>query len=391
METDLKRTWAEIDLDALAHNFETLRAHLPAGTKMLAVIKADGYGHGAVRLAEVLKEHDAAYFAVANADEAEQLRKGGVTLPILILGFTPPDQAKRLLQFDITQCVPDIETARAYRDALKGEKKKLKIHVKLDTGMSRLGFRCDDARFDESLSEIREMLSFDCFEAEGIFTHFSVSDEEGASDHDYTNLQHDRFVRMYEAVEEQTGHVFSLHHCANSGAIAQYPQFAHDMARCGIILYGAGDLAAPAGCRPVMTLKSAVASVKEYGPETCVSYGRTYVTKDVSRIAVLPVGYADGLFRSLSGKLIVKTPYGDAPQVGRVCMDMCMIDVTAYPEIRIGDEVTVFGAENTVTELAKQCGTISYELLCAVSKRVPRLYYRDGNCIARDLTILAGM
>ena len=378
METPLKRTWAEIDLDALAHNFNIIRRQVGPEPKLLGVVKADAYGHGAVRVAKKLEQLGASYLAVSNIEEAEELRDGGVTLPILMLGFTPADQAERIARLDMTQCVPDLEIARAYDEAASRIGKKLKIHVKLDTGMGRLGFQCDDAHFDASLRDILEVVKLEHLDVEGVFTHFAVSDEDAPEHVAFTKTQHERFVRMIDAVESAGAFKFRLHHCCNAGGIASYPEWASDMVRCGIILYGTGELAERLGMKPVMTLKTTVSTVKDFDPETSVSYGRTYFTDKPSRIAVLPIGYADGLHRALSNKLTVRTPCGDARQVGRICMDMCMIDATGLPELKSGDEVEVYGEHMLCETAAKQCGTISYELLCAVSKRVPRYYFENG-------------
>ena len=388
MESSLKRTWAEINLDNLTHNFETIRRQVGPEAKLLGVVKADAYGHGALRVAKHLQKIGAGYLAISNVDEAEELRLGGVTLPILMLGFTPADQAARILRLDMTQGLPNLDIARAYDAAAAEAGKKMKVHIKLDTGMGRLGFQCDDAHFEQSLHDILEVLKLKHLDVEGVFTHFCVSDEDAPEHVDFTRVQHDRFVRMIEAVEKQGNFQFRLHHCCNAGGIATYPEWAWDMVRCGIILYGTGDLAERMGMKPVMTLKTVVSTIKDFTPDTSVSYGRTFFTKKPSRIAVLPIGYADGLFRSLSNKLVVRTPYGEAHQVGRICMDMCMIDVTDLPEIKVGDEIEVFGEHMLCETAAKQCGTISYELLCAVSKRVPRYYYLGGKCVDHNLQLL---
>ena len=388
MESTLRRTWAEINLDNLTHNFETIRRAVGPEAKLLGVVKADAYGHGAVRVAKHLQKLGAAYLAVSNIDECEELRKNGVTLPILMLGFTPADQAGRILENDMTQAVQSYEIAKAFSDAAVELGKKMKVHVKLDTGMGRLGFQCDESHFDKSLHDILALLKLPGLDVEGVFTHFCVSDEDAPECVDFTKIQHERFVRMIEAAETQGGFKFRLHHCCNAGGIASYPEWAWDMVRCGIILYGTGELAERMGMKPVMTLKTAVATIKDFAPETSISYGRTYFTDKPSRIAVLPIGYADGLHRALSNKMEVLTPYGKAKQVGRICMDMCMIDVTDLPRLKTGDEVEIFGEHIPCEADAKLCGTISYELLCAVSKRVPRCYYLGGKCIDRNLQLL---
>ena len=388
MESTLKRTWAEISLDNLTHNFETIRRQVGPKAKLLGVVKADAYGHGAVRVAKHLERLGAGYLAVSNLDECEELRVNGITLPILMLGFTPADQAGRILKNDMTQAVPNLAIAEAYSSAAVHAGGTMKVHIKLDTGMGRLGFQCDDAHFDASLCDILKILTLPGLDVEGVFTHFCVSDEAADECVEFTKIQHDRFLRMIDAVETQGNFRFRLHHCCNAGGIASYPEWAWDMVRCGIILYGTGDLAERMGMKPVMTVKTTVSTIKDFDPDTSISYGRQFFTTRPSRIAVLPIGYADGLFRALSGKLRVLTPYGEAQQVGRICMDMCMIDVTDLPQLKVGDEIEVFGEHQLIETAAKRCGTISYELLCAVSKRVPRYYYLGGKCVDRNLQLL---
>ena len=388
MESTLKRTWAEIDLDHLTHNFEVIRRRVGDKVKLLGVVKADGYGHGAVEIAKRLEQLGAGYLAVSNIDECEELRDSGVTLPILMLGFTPADQTARILQLHMTQAVQSYDIAKEFSDRAIALGGKMTVHVKLDTGMGRLGFQCDDAHFDASLRDILKILTLPGLDVEGVFTHFCVSDEAADECVEFTKVQHDRFLRMIDAVETQGNFRFRLHHCCNAGGIASYPEWAWDMVRCGIILYGTGDLAERMGMKPVMTVKTTVSTIKDFDPDTSISYGRQFFTTRPSRIAVLPIGYADGLFRALSGKLRVLTPYGEAQQVGRICMDMCMIDVTDLPQLRVGDEIEVFGEHQLIETAAKQCGTISYELLCAVSKRVPRYYYLGGKCVDRNLQLL---
>lgn len=385
MESTLKRTWAEISLDNLTHNFETIRRQVGPKAKLLGVVKADAYGHGAVRVAKHLERLGAGYLAVSNLDECEELRVNGITLPILMLGFTPADQAERILKNDMTQAVPNLAIAEAYSSAAVHAGGTMKVHIKLDTGMGRLGFQCDDAHFDASLRDILKILTLPGLDVEGVFTHFCVSDETADECVEFTKIQHDRFLRMIDAVETQGNFRFRLHHCCNAGGIASYPEWAWDMVRCGIILYGTGDLAERMGMKPVMTVKTTVSTIKDFDPDTSISYGRQFFTTRPSRIAVLPIGYADGLFRALSGKLRVLTPYGEAQQVGRICMDMCMIDVTDLPQVKSGDEVEIFGEHILCADDAALCDTIPYELMCAVSKRVPRVYRLNGVPVDKNL------
>ncbi len=387
MESLLKRTWAEVDLDRLAENLSAIGSHVGAGVKVLAVVKADAYGHGALHIARHLEMAGADYLAVSSVDEACELRAGGVTLPVLVLGHSPADQMPRILANNITQTVQDLPTACVYNDAARMCGGRLRVHIKLDTGMGRLGFACNEGNFEKSCADISKVLLLDSIDAEGIFTHFSSADEENADDAAYTKMQYERFVKAVRSVE-RGGFRFPLHHCCNSGATALYPQYAWDMVRCGIALYGAGDTARVIGTKPVMRLKSVISTVKTLGTGESISYGRQFTTTRTSRIGVLPIGYADGLFRNLGNCLSVLTTAGPAPICGRICMDMCMIDLTGLPGVGEGDEVEVYGEGNLVGDVASLAGTIPYELLCAVSKRVPRLYYEHGAVVAHDLRIL---
>lgn len=388
MESTLRRTWAEINLDHLTHNLGVIRRQVGEGVKLLGVVKADAYGHGAVRVARHLQSIGADYLAVSSIDECDELRRNGVTLPILMLGYTPADQGERILRLDMTQAVQNLDIARAFDEAAARVGKKMRVHVKLDTGMGRLGFQCDEAHYEQSKRDILTLLQLKNLDVEGVFTHFSVSDEDAPEHVAFTKLQHERFLRMIDEVERESGFTFRLHDCCNAGGIASYPKWAGDMVRCGIILYGTGPLAERMGMKPVMTLKTTISTIKDFAPDTSVSYGRAYFTDRPTRIAVLPVGYADGLLRTLSGKMELLTPYGRVKQVGRICMDMCMADVTEQPDLRVGDEVEVFGEHILCEHDARLCGTISYELLCAVSKRVPRLYFKDGKQVDFNLQLL---
>lgn len=388
MDTTLRRTWAEINLDHLAYNYRRLREQMGPEAKFLGVVKADAYGHGAVTVARELQALGADYLAVSNLEEAEELRHGGVALPILLLGYTPAEMTEALIACQVTQDVPSLEMARAYSAAASACGGTLKVHLKLDTGMGRLGFQCDEAHFRRSLEEILQAMALPGLDWEGVFMHFCVSDEpEKPESVEFTRVQYSRFCRMVEAVESRRGRRFPLHHCCNSGGVLFYPEYAWDLCRPGIVLYGTERMSAAFGLKPVMTLKSTVGPVKEYGPETSVSYGRTYFTQGTRRIGVVPIGYADGLHRCLSNRWSMMTKYGPAPIRGRICMDMCMVDLTDLPEVRSGDEVVVFGEGSPVEDMAGMAGTITYELLCAVSRRVPRLYLRDGRVVERHLQL----
>lgn len=372
MNSLTERTWAEISLDNIVHNMKAIRAHVAPGTKFLGVVKADSYGHGAVPVARALEANGADYLAVACLAEAIELREAKLTLPILILGNTPPEDVPLLLKYGITQTVADSGYAAAFSAAAVEAGGKLKVHIKTDTGMSRLGFLCDEAHIPESVEAIAHSCALPGLIPEGIFMHFAVSDEPGEDCRAYTLRQFARFTAVIDALAGR-GVRFAIRHCAATGGTLYYPEFALDMVRPGILLYGYGDPEGLLGLRPGMTLKSRVSAVKHYPAGTKVSYGGTYTTERETRMGVIPIGYADGLHRTLSNKAAFWTKEGFAPQRGRICMDMCMIDLTELPGVGVGDEVEVFGPHSDLEALAAKAGTISYELLCAVSPRVPRI------------------
>ena len=382
MYTDLKRTWAEIDLSALEHNYTTLRRRVQ--TKFLGVVKADAYGHGAVEVARCLQDLGVDYLAVSSLDEARELRYNGVYRPILILGHTPPDQVPLLIANNITQAVTSEAVARAYEARAARFGATLKVHIKLDTGMSRLGFVCDDSAFDETVAAVRRVCDMPHLDAEGVFTHFAVSDEEDEASRAYTEEQLRRFRRAIVAIESG-GHRFDLRHCSNTGAVARWRNAWMDMVRPGLLLYGYGPYARELGLKPVMRLKTVVNAIKHYAPGTTISYGRLYETDRPTRIGVLPIGYADGLFRILSNRYEVMTKDGPAPIRGRICMDMCMVDLTDLPDVGLGDEVELFGEKADIDVMAEMASTIPYELTCAVSRRVLRVYLKDGEVVGQKL------
>ena len=373
MNNEIKRTWAEISLDNLEHNMKAIRDHVPAGTKYLGVVKAFAYGHGAVPAAQRLEAAGADYLAVACADEALELRRGGITMPILILGVSLAEDVPDLIENSITQAVVCEEMARAYSDAAAACGGVLRVHVKVDTGMSRLGFLCNEEGLEASAAAIARVCALPGLEAEGIFTHLAVSDEPEAASVDYTKRQFARFTSVIETLRGQ-GVNFALRHCAATGGTLFFPEFALDMVRPGLLLYGYGDPDNILGLKPCMALKSRITAVKTYPAGTKISYGGTYTTERETRMGVVPVGYADGLHRTLSNKASFYTRCGFAPQRGRICMDMCMIDLTDLPEIGVGDVVEIFGDHSRLETLAELAGTIPYELLCAVGRRVPRIY-----------------
>ncbi len=388
MESTLRRTWAEVDLDALVYNMNTLKKRVGEGVKFLGVVKADAYGHGSVQVATALQQAGADYLAVSSIDEAMELRLNGIAMPILILGHTPLEQVSRLIEYNITQAVSC--KAKAYEYSAEAVKAggTLKIHIKVDTGMSRIGYLCEDGMFDTGVSGIVEACNLPGLSPEGIFTHFAVSDEPDEASIEYTHKQFKLFTDVINEVEKNLGRKFEIRHCANTGAVASYPETYLDMVRPGLLLYGYGELAKGLGLKPVMALKTSVSTVKVYPKGTSVSYGRTFTTVlDKTRIGVVPIGYADGFFRTLSNKCSLYTREGFAPQRGRICMDMCMIDLTDLPGIDVNDEVEIFGPHNSLETLSELAGTIPYELTCAVSKRVPRLYIKNGEIVEKELLL----
>lgn len=369
MEMSQARTWAEIDLNALEHNYRALRSNLELGCRFVGVVKANAYGHGALPVARRLEELGAEYLAVACLAEAVELREGGIAAPILILGGTPGELAGELIRYGLTQTLFDLPTAKEYSKAAVEAGAGIKVHIKADTGMGRLGFVGEDR-----VEDILAACALPGLEAEGLFTHFA--DADGSEE--YTMAQFTGFLDLRQALKAR-GRSFAINHCAASAAMLHYPCTHLDMVRPGIALYGhypdegSVGLDGP-GLIPVMTLKTRVAAVRTLPAGTPVSYGRTRVLGRESRLAVLPIGYADGLHRGLSNQMEVLFPQGRAPIVGRVCMDLCMADVTDLPGVRPGDVAEVFGQALAVEDKASTLGTISYELLTSVAKRVPRIY-----------------
>ena len=379
----LKRTWAEVSLDNLEHNYRAIKNHIPEGCRFLGVMKADAYGHGAVPLSHALCELGAEYLAVSNLEEAIQLRRGGVRAPMLILGYTPASFADTMVFMDITQEVHSLEYAKELDTALAGTNYILNVHLKLDTGMTRIGFFAYG--HERTLPELLEVCGLPHLHVEGVFTHFCVADSKAPEDEVFTRTQYARFTAMLDALAAH-GIRPELRHCASSGATILYPELALDMVRPGIATYGhapSEDAEGILNLRPLMTVRTTVAQLREIPAGTSISYGRTYTAERDMRVAVLPIGYADGLLRGLSGKVSFRIRGRMARSVGRICMDMCIVDVSEIPAIRVGDEAALFGYDTDGTllpceRIAQQAGTISYEILCGISKRIPRIYMQDG-------------
>ena len=383
MFSDSLRTWAEVDLTAIAHNFMAARNHLPKEMKLLVTVKANAYGHGAAEVANFL-QNMVDYFALATMDEAVQLRKAGIPTPMLTLGPVLPPDYERAANYGVALAVSSYAEAKAISECAQRLGKRITVHFALDTGMSRIGFACTE----EAAKEIREAAGLPGIIPEGLFSHYALADSKEKS---YVNLQTASFRRMQASI----GMRFPICHLYNSAAIAELePEF--DMAREGILLYGLQpsdevDLSRIGGVKPAMALRSHVSFVKTLPAGTPVSYGCTYVTEKDSVIATVMAGYADGVPRLLSnrGEVIVRGM--KAPIVGRVCMDQFMVDVTHIPGVSAGDVVTIFGTDGdaviTADEVAAKAQTIGYELVCGIGPRVPRVYMKNGevDSIVRNL------
>ena len=396
MQNFEKHVWAEIDLDALRANFRTVKQR--AGSLPLcAVVKADSYGHGAVQCARVFAQEGASWLAVSCLAEALQLRRSGQTLPILILGHVQPTYAAALIRDDITAACYSLPQAKALSEAAQAAGGRVKVHLAVDTGMGRIGFalRTD---FDAAIAEAIAACTLPGLEMTGLFQHFSVADDTAEENISYTAEQHRLFVQACSALTA-AGHEPGIVHCDNSAGVMLHPDWpeglprAHCMARPGIILYGfdPSDEVRFGLFRPVMKLKTVVSMIKEMQPGQCASYGRRFTAEKPTKVATLCTGYADGYPRLLScGKGVVEIHGKACPVLGRVCMDQMMVDVTDVPEVREDDEAILWGGtvSDTAETIARKTDTIPYEVLCGVSRRVPRVYRDHGQIVAVEDWIL---
>ena len=373
------RVYAKIDLDAIAYNMEQMKQNIRPETKVMAVIKADGYGHGAVQIAEMMERWNYIWgFAVATLDEAVVLRTEGIQKPILVLGCVFPDQYMEMLKHEIRMNIYTEEMAESISRMAAREGKTAYMHIKLDTGMSRLGFGINE----QSAETIKRISKMPNVNMEGIFTHFTKADEKDKS---FTKKQIQEFVWMTERLKEKNVR-FTYEHCSNSAGIIDVPEANFDIVRAGISTYGLYPSEevdkTNVKLKPALALKSHVAFVKEIGRGTPVSYGGTFVAKEKMKIATIPVGYADGYPRSLSNKGYVLIRGKKAPILGRVCMDQFMVDVTQIEGVSFGDKVTMNGKDGNeilpVEVLSELSGRFNYEFVCDLGKRIPRVYVRDG-------------
>ena len=382
----IRRCWAEVDLDQMEKNYKALRAKTEEKTLMMGVVKADAYGHGAVRCATLLEELGMDWFAVSNIAEAVQLRQGGITRPILILGYTPPECAGILAEQNITQALYSAEYAAALTADAERAGVTVDVHIKIDTGMGRIGFAPESA---EDMAAICALKDNPQIHITGIFTHFAAADENG----DGMEYTKDQFRIFYDICQrlQDSGVEVGLRHCCNSAGILRCPEMQLDMVRAGISLYGllpSNDCREDIVTYPVMNWRSVISMVKKITPGQTVSYGRTFMAHRAMRVATVTVGYADGYSRSYSNRGHVLIHGKSAAILGRVCMDQCIVDVTDIPEAAMGDVVTLVGREGddciSFDHLAAMSGTINYELACLVGKRVDRIFLRYGQQIAVD-------
>ena len=380
-------TWAEVNLDAYAHNIRELRRISRPPARLMAVVKANGYGHGSVEVAREALQNGAQYLGVARIDEAIPLRQAGLEVPILIFGYTPPDLAPLLIDYELTQTVYSISTASALSEQATRKGKKIIIHLKVDSGMGRLGFLLaatndtrDDIATRNSVRAIETISRLPGLTVEGIFTHFATADSAEKS---YADMQLDRFMDLLTRLQKQ-GLEPPIRHAANSGALIDMPNSHLDMVRPGIATYGLHPSdevnKSRVDLRPVMSLKSRVIHLKRVPPGFNISYGITFQTKNHTTIATVPVGYADGFNRLLSSRGHMLVHGQRVPIVGRVCMDLTMLDVGEVSGVALEDEVVVFGEQGkgavTADEIASSLDTINYEIVSTITARVPRIYLK---------------
>ncbi|MGI6622887.1 MAG: alanine racemase [Acetivibrionales bacterium] len=382
MEYKVTRTWAEINLDNIAHNVKEIQRLVGKRTEIMAVVKADAYGHGVLETVSTLIENGTSRLAVSMLDEAIQLRKIGIDVPILVLSHTNPKRADELIKYQITQTIYSHDMAKILSDEALRQGVKAKVHIKIDTGMTRVGFPPGYS----AVKAVMEIQKLPGIIIEGIFSHFATADEKDSS---YTMHQ----IELFESIISELnriGILIPIRHISNSAAILQYPEFSMELVRPGIILYGIYPSEevrkVDADFKPAMTLKTNIAMIKWVEAGTAISYGRKFTTGRKSLIATIPVGYADGYSRLLTGKGRVLVNGQFAPVVGSICMDQCMIDVTEIDgDVKTGDEVVLLGKQGnreiTAQELAGYIGTIPYEIICIIGKRVPRVYFKNGQIV----------
>ncbi len=382
-----RTVWAEINIDNLAHNMKEIRRNTKEGTLVTAVVKANAYGHGSVETGKVFLENGVDRLAVATVQEGMELRKAGIKAPILILGATPNSQHSLAVKWDLIETVFSYENAKELSKIAKENNKIAKIHIKIDTGMGRIGFLPQK----ETIRQIKRINSLSNLKIEGIFTHFARADER---DKTFTKEQFNKFNWIIKEIEK-LGINIPIKHVSNSAGIIDLPEYNLDMVRAGIINYGiypSNEVnKEKMKLKPAMALKTKISNIKKVPENMGISYGHKSITKRESIIGTIPIGYADGFTRLLSSKGEVLVKGKRVPIIGRICMDQSMIDLTDIDHINIGDEVVIFGEQNNhyihVDEIAKKLGTISYEIVCMVGRRIPRIYKKNGE-IAKTVDYL---
>lgn len=373
-------TWAEINLDNIKFNLNNIKKLLKKDTKVCGIVKANAYGHGSVMIAKLLEQENVDYLGVARLEEAIELRQNGIKLPILCLGYIPEESLDIAIKNNITLTVFSLEMARKINDLASSIKQKVFVHIKIDTGMTRIGFQVNESTIDE-ISKINKL---EFIELEGIYTHFATADEESK---EFTNIQVDRFKFIIENLKNK-GIIIPLKHISNSAAIIDFDDLDFDMVRCGIVLYGHYPSEevkkSNIDLKPAMVLKTKISHIKEVKGNTGISYGLKYKTSHNEKIVTIPIGYADGFTRMQHNpKVYIK---GKAFEVvGRICMDQCMVKIDEDMDIKVGDEVIIFGEDNKNVELiANDLGTINYEVLCMISRRVDRVYMEKDAILQVD-------
>lgn len=378
---EIRPVWAEVNLDNLAHNIKQVRNNTNKDSLIMAVVKANGYGHGAVDIARTFLENGADRLAVAILSEAVELRKADITEPILVLGYTPRSQYEKLLEYNLIQTIYNYEDAKILSQKAVEFGKEVTIHIKIDSGMGRIGF-LPTAESAESILNISILPNI---KIEGIFTHFAKADEVDKS---HVRGQFNKYMEFVKYLEGK-GLNISIKHVSNSAGIIDLPEFNLNMVRAGIMLYGlypSDEInKEKIKLKPAMTLKAKISHLKIVPKGTGISYGQIFTTDEESKIGTIPIGYADGFTRLLTGKAEVYINDKRVPIVGKICMDQCMLDLTSVEDVELGDEVVIFGCEQDyphVDELASKIGTINYEIVCMVARRVPRVYISNNKIVS---------
>lgn len=376
---DIRHLWAEVNINNLEHNIREVRKSIESNCKIMAVIKANGYGHGAVEVSKVFVRNGIDFLAVAMLSEGIELRKNRIDVPIVVLGYTPINHYERLMEYDIIPTIFDYEEAICLSDMACQKNKKVKIHIKIDTGMGRIGFQVD-----KNLKNIIYRISrLPNIEVEGIFSHFARADEKDLS---YSRIQYDRFNGLIMELEEM-GLTIPIKHISNSAGLLNFPEYDLDLVRPGIVLYGLYPSSHVnknrLNLKPVMTLKSRITYIKELEANSGVSYGHKYITSKKTLVGTIPMGYADGLPKNVAEALKIKVRGKSVDIIGAICMDQLMVDLSNIEDVSVSDEVVIFGYSSNYPyiEDGREVATMNYELLAMLGRRIPRIYMYDGRIV----------